>query len=435
MAAEDALSSNLVHSSSHLGTDDTTSVDFVIPLSPFERILLDGIHTAYFSMSDNPGSLDDYMEISMQGEEGHSTSEQLVAKLGQLCVNEAQPPKALCLQSPITIADDDMYIPLFQGWVWASKVGRSISESQEGEQLKDFGGDRVQSFADTIHFLRSPYLMNTTRTSELLKHNTSVQDRLASSPVQFRFVPLLNDMPHWETLAVMNMFGHRTQLRRIGTEDNLWDNSKYEVWKVVQQFSLAYRRPDNVRKIINHLFSSTPFRNKFIIIKKAAVNSTGPVSRDIQVEILDRQKFLSSAELSRDRIIEDPRAAIKWLLGRSIEDPRDYLEIIPWEELKSITSTELKEVYPPLSHEIDTDQKWVLWKPPSQHFFDSHHLYTEPEVYQYCITNSWSFPGYSYPDGSVIFVLSPLEATQFVDDLKNFWERWVTFSSTLEIFI
>ena len=115
----------------------------------------------------------------------------------------------------------------------------------------------------------------------------------------------------------------------------------------------------------------------------------------------------------------------------SLHDPRGYVEIIPWVELEPVSPTVLEEAHIPifLPHRTDmaqeaSDVKWMLWKPPSSNFFDCHHLFTEDEVYQYCVENDWHFPGQFY-GARVVFALSPLEASRFVDDLEDFWDTWV----------
>jgi hypothetical protein len=121
----------------------------------------------------------------------------------------------------------------------------------------------------------------------------------------------------------------------------------------------------------------------------------------------------------------------------SLQDPRGYVEIIPWVELEPVSPTVLEEAHIPifLPHRTSmaqqsSDVKWMLWKPPSSNFFDCRHLFMEGEVYQYCVEKEWHFPGQFYGD-RVVFALSPLKASRFVDDLENFWDTWVFEFRTL----
>jgi hypothetical protein len=105
----------------------------------------------------------------------------------------------------------------------------------------------------------------------------------------------------------------------------------------------------------------------------------------------------------------------------SLHDPRGYVEIIPWVELEPVSTTVLDCTVMP---QEASDVKWMLWKPPSSNFFDCHHLYTEDEVYQYCVENDWHFPGQFHGD-RVVFALSHVKTSRFVDDLEHFWDTWV----------
>jgi hypothetical protein len=71
--------------------------------------------------------------------------------------------------------------------------------------------------------------------------------------------------------------------------------------------------------------------------------------------------------------------------------------------------------------------KWMLWKSSSSNFFDSHALHVDDEVYQYCVINGWHFPGHLL-DNRTVLAVSPLEATEFVANLRRFWDYWVKSS-------
>jgi len=114
----------------------------------------------------------------------------------------------------------------------------------------------------------------------------------------------------------------------------------------------------------------------------------------------------------------------------SFNDPRDCVELIPWSELEFICGDALEDAHVPIhlprltgTAKEELDMNWMLWRPPSPYFFDSHCLYTEDEVYQYCIENNWYFPGHMYHD-KVVFACYPLKDSLLVDDFKNFWDRW-----------
>ena len=61
-------------SSNHLESDNDPIYDFVIPLSPFEKIILDGIHSVHFTFSFD---LDSTLEQSAQIGENEDTDPKL----------------------------------------------------------------------------------------------------------------------------------------------------------------------------------------------------------------------------------------------------------------------------------------------------------------------------------------------------------------------
>jgi hypothetical protein len=93
-----------------------------------------------------------------------------------------------------------------------------------------------------------------------------------------------------------------------------------------------------------------------------------------------------------------------------IEDPRQFLEYIPWEELNFTEPTNEKER--------------ALWCPGNPTATFDYYLFTEEEVYRYCVTNNFVLSGLSQ-DGHLIFTMTEMEATEFVVDLQQYWEKWV----------
>ena len=109
---------------------------------------------------------------------------------------------------------------------------------------------------------------------------------------------------------------------------------------------------------------------------------------------------------------------------------------MPWDELELTTAENLEEggvdcFLPYFSRGSEDDlaaiTKWMLWKSSSSNFSDSHALHVDDEVYQYCVTNGWHFPGHLLGDHTAL-AASPLEATEFVANLRRFWDYWVKSS-------
>ena len=316
-------------------------------------------------------------------------------------------------------------IPLFGRWAWASDVQRSITNSQTEDEIDEFGG-RIESLSDAIYFLKQPDDMHMFRTDFMMKQNATIFEKLAlREPPQIRFVPSKNDRQYWETLEIMDLCWESLQYRFRGSPKK----PPYEIWKFAKEFSLASRRPGNARTVVTHLITSPAFRSKFLI-RNVTIESTAP--GDIEVEIIGRDALLAPPRNIDPSDDESVMALLRYAFQMQVsrvDDPRRYVEFIPWEELTPVSDSELRaaHVQTSLRHEPgmdDHDQKWMLWPPPSRHFFDIHHLYTEFEVYDYCITRDWCFPGHFYHD-AVVFALSPLQETDFLSQLMHFWDHWV----------
>ena len=98
----------------------------------------------------------------------------------------------------------------------------------------------------------------------------------------------------------------------------------------------------------------------------------------------------------------------------SIPDPAFFLEFIPFEELTDIIQL------PNSSH----TKFFATWRAPDSHILFNQ-IFTEEEVYQYCVQARWQFPDQRYQGGSAV-ILTPVHETDFLKDLQNFWGLWVS---------
>jgi hypothetical protein len=305
------------------------------------------------------------------------------------------------------------------------------------------------------------------RLKPLEQHNASVRSRLSCNPPpKLIVVPAASDSSFWDIILGMYLLGHRTHLQNVGKKAALISDSTYEIWQVAQQFSLACRRPANgslvekylfpllaVRKPTKPLRSSkeretlhaSDFTPKDAVVGGTWVSTTPTTllktlkillnirtdEAELPVPMVHASDMNSKPAVGTSTGEASPPPSRGGAARSSLHDPRGYVEIIPWAELEPVSPTVLEEAHIPifLPHRTATAQeasnvKWMLWKPPSTNFFDCHHLFTEDEVYQYCVENDWHFPGQFYGD-YVVFALSPLSASLFVDDLEHFWDTWV----------
>ena len=333
---------------------------------------------------------------------------------------------------------------LFQGWRFAHSTGAAVLLSQTQFGLKDHNGDHAQSYTSVMSTLQDlPQKEELFRCKSLEQHNTSVRSRLTCDPPpKLIVVPAISDSSLWDVVLGMYLVGHRMQLKNIGKKAVLLSDFTYEIWQVAQQFSLACRRPANDSLVEKYLFPLLAIRKpaeSFLSKERQILHPSDFTPKDAVLGAVNDQvpptTLLESLLDTPTNDVEFPVPMPVIQSGpaarSSLCDPRGYVEIIPWVELEPVSPTVLDEAHIPIflpqrtaMAQEASDVKWMLWKPPSSNFFDCHHLFTEDEVYQYCVEKNWHFPGHFYRD-LVVFALSPLKASRFVDDLENFWDTWV----------
>jgi hypothetical protein len=96
-----------------------------------------------------------------------------------------------------------------------------------------------------------------------------------------------------------------------------------------------------------------------------------------------------------------------------MDDPRTFIEYIPFSELRDIKDSDKAE------------DNCVLWCPEKPVPTMEHHLVTEEVVFRYCVLNEFHFPGHLEGD-KIAFVMTPLMGTDFVRELQLFWQKWVS---------
>jgi len=95
-----------------------------------------------------------------------------------------------------------------------------------------------------------------------------------------------------------------------------------------------------------------------------------------------------------------------------MDDPRTFIEYIPFSELRDIKDSD------------NAEDNCVLWCPEMQVPSMEHHLVTEEVVFRYCVLNDFHFPGHLEGD-KIAFVMTPLMETDFVRELQLFWPKLV----------
>lgn len=96
-----------------------------------------------------------------------------------------------------------------------------------------------------------------------------------------------------------------------------------------------------------------------------------------------------------------------------------YTPQIAWEELAEIPSSAVLEagiVFD--SHSVDLWDTWFVWKPRLPVLERNHQLFTDEQVYAYCVDQHWDFPHYRLGD-VVLFNAMKVENAQEIWDKKT----------------
>lgn len=321
-------------------------------------------------------------------------------------------------------AIDELKNTLFRGWneLWDIQFHFTVVDGEK--ILRDPTGTRTRADIDAIQKLKRTGSIGRGKFSQkmLCEYNSSFLDHFVAEPLpRINFIPAVSDASYWDILAGIAVAGHYTHLVDVIRNST----ARFDVWKVVYQFTLSNRRPDNGQNVYEQFMLSAAFSARFILKPEDEPELEG---EDIVIQ--NRHSEHEQADLD----FFDDEFPSAWDSQQPLEDPRSYIEIIPWDELEPITVADLEKggvdsflPYHSTCNSNDdpfTMPKWMLWKLPSTKFFDSHTLHVDDEIYQYCIVNNWQFPGHLL-NNRVAFALSPLEVTEFVANLKHFWDYWV----------
>jgi hypothetical protein len=323
---------------------------------------------------------------------------------------------------------------LFRGWSEYRAIQFRFTKVNGEKILRDPTGAFTRADIDAIRELErsgNTGIHHIFGQQILYEYNTSFFDHFVAEPLpRINFIPAARDGSHWDTLARMAMAEHYTHLADVIRDSD----ARFDIWKVVHQFTLAHRRPHNSQNVHQQFMLSPAFEKQFVLEPASDEQDTDGEN----ILILDRHSISVLEEAENDLMANflDDEFTSAWESQQLSDDPRSYIEIVPWDELELTTAENLEKggvdgFLPYFSRGSEDDlsamTKWMLWKSPSSNFFDSHALHVDDEVYQYCVINGWHFPGHLLGNHTVLAV-SPMETTEFVANLRDFWDYWVKSS-------
>src|ERR1700761_3000958 len=111
----------------------------------------------------------------------------------------------------------------------------------------------------------------------------------------------------------------------------------------------------------------------------------------------------------------------------AIGDPMNCIRMIPWANLAEIDGRDLRDE---LECGLGLDVKslpgtvCVLW-PSTEHDLRSHIMYLTDDLLPPHVGEGYRYPAYT-ARGKIVFMRQKLEETVFLEQLRFFWEIWVS---------
>lgn len=108
------------------------------------------------------------------------------------------------------------------------------------------------------------------------------------------------------------------------------------------------------------------------------------------------------------------------------EDPLKMIEYVPWEDLETCKPGHLES-------EI-MDYEYAKWSNPQIARYERH-LYTEEDIFAYCVESDYLFPDYVFQE-HILFAISPITDMELEMRLYGgYWVHWVTYILSLYVCI
>jgi hypothetical protein len=185
-----------------------------------------------------------------------------------------------------------------------------------------------------------------------------------------------------------------------------WD---FDLWSLVRSCALLHRRSENELSAKEGLRMAGFYdrhdavRNGFILKPSGNhwTTSLGPVRQT-------------------SRHLWSGRTPKSLKLGSFGMDPLKYVEYIPWANLHQCSPSHLLAEF--------RGYRFMKWDPQKSMTFERF-LYTEEDVFQFCVNFNATFPDYQFQD-RVLFMLSPITGFAFESLANDYWRHWVCAAAT-----
>jgi len=368
------------------------------------------------------------------------------------------PLEKILLSQVARIADLEITTPLasdpdeivFRAWNWTSLVYRCLRDDLNSENVaEDYNGDHGLAYREFLHFLAHQGLLADSQfRSDALKAANpdfpEVFTQHSIDSIEAGIYP--DDREAWSIVSWMFQMGHLywdpPSLTRPG--------GTYDIFKSVYTFQQRQERAGNFQDIESHVATHPALLEQWTVRPVQPIEDTDGES--------DANGGLSPQKIGEGFSLHPKNiAAESWPPGEPRDESRNptnawlkhalrtlYSEqavkgvlenvcMLLYADLREVPRERLEQSgvdysVPFMDRDNLNKLRWVVWRPAFQTAMGAHLLYTEDEVYQYCLRNDWYFPDH-FCDGEVLFAIHPVEDTDFFAKIKEFWSLWVSLNA------
>jgi hypothetical protein len=328
---------------------------------------------------------------------------------------------------------------LFESWSWTKLVSSSLKEDFDAENVAEtYDNDLRLAYEDFLVFLACQGLLSSSRfrANAVRAANPNFIMLLTEHPIDAIRVGMHQE--DTESWAIVSWMAQRGLLHCTTREP------KYNIFKSVYSFQHRMARPENYQDIEQHVVNHHSLLETCTVERIPFTSSDATDGCFTGHSTAERfalyQKSSDTKPWPREEAYTDQNGEytdswLKYTLGiayseQATEGILENICMLPFADLHDASAHNISgagvNLYIPFMDQGNfTQLRWMTWKPIFQTPMGRHLLYTEDEVYQYCLLNRWYFPDHLCGE-EVLFAMRPVEHTEFFVKMRDFWSSWVS---------
>ena len=232
-----------------------------------------------------------------------------------------------------------------------------------------------------------------------------------------------DDKKSWAIVSWMSQRG----LLHWNTVSLLRPESTYDIFKSIYSFQHREALPESFGDIEKHVANHPLLLEKWTVERIPITGSDAVIESSTSHSTVDKfalhPKSTNLKRWPREEPYTDQNGEytdkwLKYMLGteypkQAVEGILENICMLPFADLNETSKFQMDQAginrYIPFMEKGNfTRLQWMTWKPIIQTAMGAHLLYTEDEVYQYCLLNNWYFPDLLC-NKEALFAIRPIE--------------------------